>query len=70
MMLKNKENELYYQETSYRRGYHHGYSTAIDNIKMFGVKIPKSIYNFFNKALFKWRNTSSSELEMPPQIKK
>ena len=69
-LTKKRKEQLYWQEVSYRRGYYDGYSTALDDIKMIGIKIPKSIYNFFNKTLFKWKNNSSVALKIPPQIQK
>jgi len=54
---------------NYRRGYHQGYSQAIDDHKW-----GKGVIKFFNNKLTKWRYGKPpfkpiSEMELPPDAK-
>ena len=80
IFYKNKEGKIvksrrdysdrrkdYFADANYRRGYHQGYSQAIDDHRA----KRNDIISFFNNILTKWRYgkkpfKSLSEMEIPP----
>ena len=57
----------HFADSNYRRGYHQGYSQAIDDYRAKWI----DIISFFNNILTKWRYgkkpfKSLSEMEIPP----
>ena len=59
-----QKEQLRAQETSYRRGYRHAYSQALDDVQR-GTPMNR-LYSFFNKELMQWtyfKDTKSREGE-------
>ena len=55
------------QESSYRQGYMHGYSEAIDHMRLNPLK---SVLKYFNGKLRSWRYANKNKMIMPPSIHK
>tara|TARA_R100001082_G_C4365496_1_gene161681 strand:- start:1574 stop:2038 length:465 start_codon:yes stop_codon:yes gene_type:complete len=55
------------QESSYRRGYVHGYSTAINHTSVHPLK---SVLKYFNDKLRAWRYSNNNDMVIPPSIKR
>ena len=65
-ILDQEDNKDDYFDASYRRGYMHGYDSAIDD-----TKANKNVIKIFNNHLMKWRFGKKpykdlSEFECPP----
>ena len=65
-MLKEPKNPLH-NDSSYRRGYLHGYDSGMDD-----TKSGKNVIKFFNNELMKWRYGKTpykdwDELQFPPK---
>ena len=64
----NKER-IFESESSYRRGYLHGYDSAIDDIAETSIE---KVIKFFDRKLTQWRYGKKpykdcNEFELPPQ---
>ena len=65
--LTEKQKEAsYFQENSYRRGYHQGYNEGSADANSFSYK---KVCGFFNKKLTKWRYGNISDFTRPPEIR-
>ena len=63
-------DEAIEHERTYRRGYLHGYDSAIDDMRAFDSK---RVVGFFNNMLMKWRygkKPFALTFQLPPTIKK
>ena len=56
-----------WKELSYRRGYVHGYSEAIDHMRIHPLK---RVLKYFNGKLWSWRCSNTKDFTMPPSINK
>tara|TARA_Y100001938_G_scaffold151212_1_gene247607 strand:- start:20388 stop:20660 length:273 start_codon:yes stop_codon:yes gene_type:complete len=57
------------EESTYRRGYYHGYDSAIDDMRAYSHK---KVIGFFNKTLLKWRYGKipfKKTFDFPPSMK-
>jgi len=68
-LLVDGDKDVKYDDRAFRRGYHHGYSDAID-----ATKAGKNVIKFFNTTLFKWRFGKKPfkyifEYDPPPRCK-
>ena len=54
-------------ESSYRQGYVHGYSEAIEHTRIHPLK---SVLKYFNGKLRAWRYSDKNDMIMPPSINK
>jgi len=50
MKMVDGDKDVKYDDRAFRRGYHHGYSDAID-----ATRAGKNVIKFFNTTLLKWR---------------
>lgn len=71
-LTKKQKRVFKSMEEAYRRGYHHGYSTAIDDYSHMGAHI-KEIPVFFDKFLTPWRYfkdklSKTETMVMPPEF--
>ena len=74
-----EENDGNYSDTGYRRGYHHGYITAINNIHRYISPKYGSITTYadaidkandFEDVIMKWRYTEPfDKMILPPTMK-
>tara|TARA_R100001244_G_C5112877_1_gene121568 strand:+ start:47 stop:373 length:327 start_codon:yes stop_codon:yes gene_type:complete len=65
--LTEKQKEaLSWQESSFRRGYHHGYNEGSADANSFSYK---KVCKFFNEKLTEWRYGDKSNHSFPPEIR-
>ena len=65
-LTKKQKEALYGQESSFRRGYHHGYNIGSSDANSFSYK---KVCKFFNKKLTEWRYGDKSDSITPPEIR-
>jgi hypothetical protein len=66
--MSDDKERIFESESAYRRGYLHGYDSAIDDIKETGIE---KVIKFFDRRLTQWRfgqkpYKNCDELDLPP----
>lgn len=52
-----------FSDANYRRGYHHGYILAIENVRNYGIDMADA----YEEDIARWRNKDSSYIIEPPE---